>query len=145
MKKSFLFALFAFCLLPSAFCQIKIINSTCQKKIGETGGITMNYFIEFKTKKSTEIRIDSVKGIADELNIEYTSIKNDKGYYIISFSQDLKKPEKCPTCRDVGKKQSNLTKGVIVYYKKIDRKSSSHKTASFKVKNFNELPDATNP
>lgn len=139
MKKMLILILF-FLSAEVGFGQIKIINATCQKKFGETGGVTMNYFIEFKTKNSTDIEIDSVKGIADSLQIEYTSIKNDKGHYIISFSQDLRKPEKCATCRDITKPQSNLTKGVIVYYKKTDKKSSSHKTASFKVKKFKELP-----
>ena len=145
MKNLFFIIIVLLSIVEVSFSQIKIINATNQKTLGSMDGITINYFIEFKTKKSAGIKIDSVKGIADELPIEYTSIKNDNGYYVISFGQDLKKPEKCPTCRDVGRKQSNLTKGVIIFYKKIDRKPSSNKTASFKVKKIKQLPDMTNP
>lgn len=144
MKRILIFIL-AFFSAEFGFGQIKTINITYQKTFGERSDITTSYFIEFKTKNPIDIAIDSVKGIADKLTVDYNFIKNDKGYYVIRFSQEFKKPEKCPTCRDIAKKQSDLTKGVIVYYKKIDRKSSSNKIAMFKVKKFKQLPDATNP
>src|ERR1017187_1407417 len=78
--------LILFCIIESSFSQVKIINATCQKTFGNLGGITMNYFIEFKTKNSTNVKIDSVKGVADKLSVEYSSIKNDNGYYVISFN-----------------------------------------------------------
>ena len=140
MKKLFLISAVLFSLSEAAFSQVKIIKATNQKVLGGMGGINMNYFIEFKTKAAVEVEVDSVKCIADGSRMEYTFIKNDKGYYVISFSQGLKRPVKCATCRDVDPKQPNPTKGVVIYYKK-----NKIKPASFKLKKFTQLPDLNMP
>jgi hypothetical protein len=140
MKKSFLIIVALLSIVEMSFSQVKIINATNQKTFGGMGGITMKYFIEFRSNTSIDIVIDSVKSISDRLRIEYDLTKNDKGYYVINFRQSLKKSAKCATCRDVNAKQSDVSKGVIIYYKKSNKKS-----ASFKVKKFTPLPDVTQP
>ncbi|MFI5163756.1 MAG: hypothetical protein ACHQHP_00750 [Bacteroidia bacterium] len=135
MKRILAIVFFFFCLPAFVFCQFKILAATNQKTFGEMGGITMNYFIELKSKTAMDINVDSIKSIADKSTVKYNFIKNDKGYYVINFSQDLKKPAKCPTCRDVTDQSNDLSKGIIIYYK------CGEKRSSFKVKKIKQLPD----
>ena len=139
MKKSIVVVLFTFCLLPSAFCQIKVLKATAQKMFGGMGGITMSYILEFKNKKNAEVVIDSVKCKADNSKVDFNFSKSDKGIYQITFSQGLKKPAKCPTCPDIAGTSNNFTKGVIMYYKKGEKRSAC------KVKKFKLLPDLMMP
>lgn len=140
MKNIFLIIVALLSAVAATFSQVKIINAANQKVCGSMSGITLNFFIEFKTKTTSGIEIDSVKSISDKSRIEYTFIKNDQGYYVINFSQDFKKNLKCSTCREVDTIPSDLTKGVIIYYKRNNKKS-----ASFKVKKIKQLADINMP
>jgi hypothetical protein len=134
MKNFFLIAV-ALGAAELSFSQIKITNTAMQKMYGGMGGIFMNYYIDFKSKKNVKIEIDSVKSIADASAIKFSFYQTDAGLYKISFSQPLKGPEKCKTCPQVIPKQYNLTKGVKVYYRIGDKKSF------FAVRKFKQLPD----
>ena len=138
MKNIFLFALV---LLHAelSFGQIKIIKATNQKTFAGMGGVFVSYLIEFKSKTSVILEVDSVKSIADKSTLEFDLLKNNQGIYEIHFNQGLKKPEKCRTCPDMAEQQINLTKGVIIYYKRGGKKNS------FKLKKFEELPDIMAP
>ena len=128
MKKIISHVLFAFCLLPPAFCQIRILKATSQKTIAGTGGVFMKYLIEFKEKKNTAIEIDSVKSIADASKMLFHFNENE-----ISFGFSLLAPVKCKPCVENSPSQLNLTKGVKIYYKK------GYKQLMCKVKKFKEL------
>jgi len=138
MKKLFLVVVLL-SLVETSFSQVKIINATNQKIIGGMGGVMMHYRIEFKNKTSLQVKIDSVKSIADSSKLDFNFQKNEKGSYEITFVQALTKPEKCQTCRDVNPKNSNLTQGVIVYYKR------GEKNSVFKAKKFKQLTDVNMP
>ena len=122
---------------PFSFCQVKVLKATHQKMFGGMGGITMHYTIDLKSK--AEVKIDSVKSIADTLKVDFQFNKNEKGIYEIAFLQALKQPEKCKTCIDTTPKNANLTKGVMIYYKKGEKK------LSHKVKKFKQLADLMMP
>ena len=99
----------------------------------------MNYNIEFKNKKSADIKIDSVKSIADTSSVKFYFKEKEKKIHEIHFGQLLSKPEKCRTCPDVNPKISDLTKGVVVYYRRGNKKSF------FRVTKFEQLSDINAP
>ncbi|MFH1004057.1 MAG: hypothetical protein V1781_00945 [Bacteroidota bacterium] len=121
------------------FGQIKIIKATSQRTFAGIGGIFMNYNIEFKNKKSVQVEVDSVKSIADTSAVKFYFKKKEKKFYEIHFGQLLSQPEKCRTCPDINLKIFDLTKGVIIYYRKGEEKSF------FKVTKFRQLPDIKAP
>ncbi|MBI4929193.1 MAG: hypothetical protein HY841_00400 [Bacteroidetes bacterium] len=139
MKKFFLIIIVTLSGIETSFSQIKIINTTCQKTFGGMGGIFKQYVIEFKNKTNAKVEVDSVKSIADTVKINCSFNKTENESYKISFGQSLKSQEKCKTCPDVSPKQSDLTKGVIVYYRRGEKKSS------FKMTKFKQLPDIYAP
>jgi len=139
MKKIFLIIIATLSIIETSFSQIKITNATCQKTFGGMGGIFKQYVIDFKNKKNANVEMDSVKSIADTMKINCSFNKNENGSYKISFRQSLKSPKKCKTCPDVSPKQTNLTKGVVVYYRRGEKKSF------FKVTKFKQLPDIYAP
>ena len=134
VKKIITLSFAALCLLPSAFCQIKIVKATSQKTIAGMGGVYMSYVIEFKEKKNKTVEIDSVKTIADAAVLNFSPNKNG-----LTFRIALAPPAKCKTCVETTPPQSNLTKGVIVYGKRDGKKST------FKVKKFAQLEDVMMP
>ena len=139
MKKSALIILSLLVTAPS-FSQIKNIKATSQKTFGGMGGIFMNYIINFNCKPSEKIEIDSVKSIADSLEIRFGFTKFDPCCKNeISFNCALAPPAKCKTCRDEIPKQPDLIKGVIVYWRSKEKKSF------FKVKKFKRLEDLKLP
>ena len=142
MKKLAAPFLIAFCLLLTAdsFSQIKVSKATQQKTFGGMGGVFMNYVIDFNNKGPDKIEIDSVKTAADSSVIQFGFTRFDPCCkHEISFSYALSPPAKCRTCPDTASKQQNTTKGVIVYYRKGDKK------LSMKVKKFKRLPDLMLP
>lgn len=139
MKKILVFIFIAFCLLPSAFCQVKITKATLQKTVEGMGGVFMNYVIEFKNKTPDQVEADSVKSMADSAKLDFNFRKSEKGYYEITFRQALVKSEKCKTCRDVNPKNSNLIEGVIIYCRRGEKKYV------VKVKKFKQLADLNIP
>jgi hypothetical protein len=141
MKKIVFTFLFFYGALFAVNCsaQVKITKATTQKTGGGIGGIFINYTIEFKNKASVPVEADSVKSFADSSMLDFNFRKNENGFYEITFRQALVKPEKCKTCRDITPKNSNLTKGVIVYCKRGER------SFVFKAKKFRQLADLNMP
>ena len=141
MKKIVFPFLFVYCVLSTVYChsQVKLTKSTCQKSHAGMGGVFMNYVIEFKNKSSDTIIIDSVKTIADTSEIRFASMKMQSGVYQISFGCTLSASAKCKTCVETTPPQPYMTKGVIIYYKRADKKSTC------KVKKFKQLEDKTLP
>ena len=148
MKKEIILAVFGYCILFTvySFSQIKITKATGQVIVGGMGGVTKHYIVEFsvrspsdKNKTTAEVTIDSVKSIADSGKLDFYLDKNEQETYKITFIQALRQPPKCRTCIDTSPKNIDLTKGVIIYYKRGEKKSS------FKVKKFKELPDVMMP
>lgn len=139
MKKLFLFLIVTLSVAEVSFSQIKIVKATKQKTFGGMGGVFMNYTIGFKNKTADSIVVDSVKTIADTAEIRFYFNKTEKAYCELAFGYALSKSEKCKTCPDVIPKQSNLTKGVIAYYR---RGNGKH---FFKVKKFKQLEDLKLP
>lgn len=140
MKKIFLIKIFLFGLTGVSVSQIKITKATQQKTFGGMGGIFMNYHIDFENKKKSAIEIDSVISIADasSINFSFTRIEPCCKIQLV-LNCVLANSPKCKTCPDVTPKQFNLTKGVIVYYRKGNEKHF------FKVKKFKVLPDLRAP
>lgn len=134
MKKIVAFVFFAYCLLPIAYSQIKVLKATNQKTIAGMGGVFMKYIIEFKDKKNATLQIDSVKSIADGSKMTHYVTKNE-----ISFGFALLPPPKCKTCVETTPPQPNLTQGVIIYYKR------GAKRSKYKVKKFTELEVVMQP
>ena len=139
MKKIVVFVWITFCLLTSAYSQLKIISSTKQKTYGGMGGIFMNYTIEFKGKTSAIVEIDSIKSLADFSEIKFSFTRYVPCCNKIVFGYALAASERCRTCPDVTPKPLNLTKGVIVYYRRGEKKSS------FKMTKFKQLEDIKAP
>ena len=138
MKKIVALLFFALCLLPSAFCQIKINKATSQKIIAGMGGVSMKYVIEYAEKKTGSTQIDSVKSIADNSTMSFYTNKKEANIELI-FNIALQPPPKCRTCVETTPPQPNLTKGVIIYYKSADKKLKR------KVKKFAPLEDVMMP
>ena len=139
MKKIILLAVIL-SVVEASFSQIKITKATQQKTWAGMGGIFMNYLIEFNGTKNIKIEIDSIKTIADTSEVKFGFTKFEpccKNQ--ISFGYALSSPAKCKTCPDVTPKQQNLTKGVIIYYRKGEKKGT------MKVKKFKLLPDLRTP
>ncbi|MBI3501803.1 MAG: hypothetical protein HY063_08410 [Bacteroidetes bacterium] len=99
----------------------------------------MNYIIEFKSKNTDTIIIDSVKTIADASEIRFASMKMKNGNYQITFGYALSPPAKCKTCPDAIPKPKNMTKGINIYGRKGEKKNS------FRIKKFKQLPDLKTP
>ncbi|MEK6615362.1 MAG: hypothetical protein AABZ32_04510 [Bacteroidota bacterium] len=127
------------CIAGTTFSQVKIVKASKQKTFGGIGGIFMNYTVGFKNKSADSIVIDSVRTIADTSLISVYYNKTEKAYYEFAFSYALSAPAKCRTCPNVIPKQSNLTKGIIVYYLRGEKK------LFFRVKKFRQLPDIMLP
>lgn len=138
MKKIVALLFFALCLLPSAFCQIKISKATSQKIIAGMGGVSMKYIIEYAEKKAGSAQIDSVKSIADNSSMTFYTNKKESGVELI-FNIALRPTPKCRTCVETTPPQPNLTKGIIIYYKSADKKLKR------KVKKFTQLEDLMMP
>ena len=140
MKKLFLILFITLSAAEASFSQVKRTKATQQKIFAGIGGVFMNYLIEFKNPTGVMIEVDSIKSIADSSEVKFSftrfapCCKNQ-----IAFVYALSKPEKCKTCPDVTPKQSNLTKGVIIYYSKGEKKFV------LKVKKFKLLPDLRTP
>jgi hypothetical protein len=98
------------------------------------GGVYMSYNIDFIDKKNAVIKIDSVKSIADASTMTFFVDKNT-----ITFRFALAPGAKCPTCIETTPTQPNMTKGVIIYYKRGDKK------AKYRVKKFVELEEVVQP
>lgn len=139
MKKVIFLALLVSGISCIAFSQAKITLATQQKTFGGMGGVSMNYTVGFKSKGADSIMIDSVVTIADKTPISIYYNKAQRAYCELAFSQALAPPAKCATCPEVTPKQSNMTKGIIVYYRK------GAKKMSFKVKKFKQLPELKLP
>lgn len=140
MKK--IIFLLAYCILFTVCCnaQVKVIKATQQKTFAGMGGVFMNFIIDFKSKASEKIEIDSVKTIVDSSSIKFGFTKFDPCCKNeISFGYALSQSPRCKTCPEVPLDQFNISKGVIVYYKKDEKKYS------FKVKKFKVLPDLKLP
>ena len=120
----------------SAFAQ-KISRATKQVIHIETGEAYENYIVRLG-KKASGIKVDSIKTIATASEIKFGFRKNEKGNYLFSFTQILVMPKKCKTCPEVLPIYRDLTKGIIVYYRK------GNKNASFKIKKFKQLREANN-
>jgi hypothetical protein len=134
MKKIFAFAFFSFCVLPLAYSQIKATKATSQKTVAGMGGVFMKYVIVFKSKKNAVVEIDSVRSVADSSKMTHYVNKNE-----ISFGFALLPPAKCKTCVETTPPQPNMTQGVIIYYRKGDKKLTC------KVKKFKELEVVMQP
>ena len=103
------------------------------------GGIFLSYAIEFKSKTKIIIEVDSIKAISDSSEVKFYFTKNAKGFYELDYTQSLSKPEKCKTCPDIPLKMADLSKGIIIYY----RKGTEHK--KFRATKFKQLPDINAP
>jgi hypothetical protein len=130
---------FVYCLLSTAYCQLKVTKSTNQKIEGKDGGVFMEYLIEFKDKRNKYIEVDSVKSIADGSKLASHATDIDQGYFLISFSFALQPPPKCKTCVETTPAQPNMTKGVTIYYRRKGKKLKC------KVKEFVRLEDVVQP
>ena len=120
--------------------QVKITKATQQKTFGGMGGVFMNYNIDFESKKKSLIEIDSVISIADSTSINFSFTRIDPCCKIqLVLSCMLANSHKCKTCPDATPKQSDLTKGAIVYYK------GGKEKHFFKVTKFKQLPDLRTP
>lgn len=139
MKKTFFFVLVAYCLPPTAYSQVKVVKATSQKVIAGMGGIFMNYKVGLQNKGVDSLVIDSVKTIASRTSVRFYFNQTEPTYIQLSFGYSLTETPKCRTCPDVGLQQINLTKGVIIYYKRGDKKSKC------KVKKFEQLKDQVLP
>lgn len=139
MKKIAALVFFANCLLPVAYCQLKVTKALSQKIIAGMGGVFMAYTIEYKDKKNAVVVIDSVKSIADASLMTFYTNKSEAGNNGITFRFPLLPPAKCKTCVETTPPQPNLTKGVIIYYKRGEKRSKC------KVKKFRELEDQVEP
>ena len=139
MKKLFLLAVVTLSIVEASFSQVKITKATKQKTFGGMGGVFMNYTIGFKNKSADSIVIDSIKTIADKSLISVSFNKTEKAHCEFVFSYALAAPAKCKTCPDVTPKQSNMTKGIIVFYRRGEKKSS------FKATKFKQLEDLKLP
>ncbi len=117
-----------------SFAQMQIITAASQKTIAGINGVAMKYTIVFQDKKNAAIEVDSVKSIADKSPMTFYVNKNE-----ITFGFSLLPPEKCKTCVDTTPVQPNLTKGVVIYYKRGEKKSRC------KVKKFMQLEDKLGP
>lgn len=114
----------------------KITKATQQKTFAGMGGVFMNYLVEFKSPKGIMTEIDSVISVADASSIKFGFTRFDpccKNQ--ISFGYALSQSPKCKTCPDVAAKQQNITKGVMIYGRKGEKKFV------LKVKKFKQLPD----
>ena len=132
MKKLSLLLVIALSMAASAFAQIKILEATSQRTAAGRGGIFMNYSIKFKTIKKSEAEIDSVKSAADGFKLHHYFQKNNNGLHEFGFSQALHPAENCATCPDIVLRPSNLTKGIVVYYKTGGNKSHVKRIKKFK-------------
>ena len=99
----------------------------------------MNYEIGLKNKGVDSLVIDSIRTIADGSDLRFYFNKTQKTYCEVAFGYALSKPEKCKVCPDVVPNQSNLTKGVIIYY------GNGLKKSKCKVKKFKRLEDKILP
>jgi len=138
MKKLFLLAVVTLSVVEASFSQ-KVTKATNQKTFGGMGGVFMNYVVGFKNKTTDSLVIDSVKTIADKSLLSVSFNKTKKAYCEFVFSYALVAPAKCKTCPDATPKQSNMAKGIIIYYRKGNKKSS------FKVTKFAQMPDLRLP
>jgi len=134
MKKIIPIAIAVLGATGTSFSQIQIIKATKQRIVPGTGAVVINYAIEFRDKKNAVVEIDSVKAIADASVIPFYAGKN-----AVSFTEVLVPPAKCATCIETTPKPQNLTRGIIIYYRKNGKK------AKRKVKEFSELPDIVQP
>ena len=82
-----------------------------------------------------QAEVDSVKSVADLSKLDFNFTKNENGSSEITFVVALAKPEKCRTCRDTDPNIPDLAKGIIVYYK------IGEKRSSFKATRFRQLAD----
>lgn len=121
-------------MVNASFSQMQIVKSASQKTIAGANGVLMKYTIEFKDKKNAAIAIDSVKSIADKSSMTFYVNKNE-----IIFGFSLLSAEKCKTCVETTPPPPNLTKGIVIYYKR------GIKKAKCKVKKFVQLEDIKMP
>jgi hypothetical protein len=120
--------------VEASYGQLKVTKATNQKIIAGMGGIYMTYTIDFTDKKNETVKIDSVKSIADASLMTFFTDKNR-----ITFRFALQPPPKCKTCVETTPPPPNMTKGVIIYYKRGEKKSK------YKVKKFVELEEVVQP
>lgn len=139
MKKALALAVFACCLLPIAYSQVKVTKATSQKTIAGMGGVFMNYEVGLKNKSADSLMIDSVKTIASGNSVNFYFNKTEKNYLELAFGYSLTEAPKCRTCPDVGLQQVNFTRGVLIYYKR------GGKHSVCKVKKFKQLEDKLLP
>ncbi len=119
--------------------QVKITKATNQKVTGGRGGTFMSYEVGLTHTGKDSLVIDSIRTRADFKDLRFYVNQNEKAYTSISFGYALVKPEKCKVCPDVIPNQSNLTKGVIIYY------HAGSKASKVKVKKFKQLEDKITP
>jgi hypothetical protein len=127
MKKSALIFLLA---IPMNLLGQKIKSATQRKTFAGRDGVFMNYVVELKIPASRTIEIDSVKTIADTVQVQFSFIKDARK---ISFGFPLAQPEKCHTCPNIVPQLVNTTKGVIIYGR------NGEKQFSIRVKKFKVL------
>ena len=139
MKKLIAGVLFVYCLLPPVYSQIKITKATSQKTIAGMGGVFITYEVGLKNKTTDSLVIDSVKTMADTSEIQYYLNKVTKPYIELGIRIALTDPPKCRTCPDTKSHQANLTKGIMIYYRK------GNKKLTCKVKKFKELEEKLTP
>lgn len=125
--------------VEASFSQVKVIKATSQKVIAGMGGVFMNYEVGLQNKNADSLVIDSVKTIAGKASVNFYFNKTEPAYTEIAFGYSLVEAPKCRTCPDSGVQQVNFTKGVLIYYKRGGKKSTS------KVKKFKRLEDKLLP
>lgn len=138
--KKFILIIFSLLLAGISFSQVKILKATQQKTFAGMGGVFMNYQVEFNRPKNSTIEVDSVFSIADSSPIKFGYTKFEpccKNQ--ITFGYVLSKPEKCKTCPDIISSSPNLTKGIILYCRK------GEKRFVLKIKKFKQLADVRTP
>ncbi|TAL63351.1 MAG: hypothetical protein EPN85_00210 [Bacteroidetes bacterium] len=141
MKKLIIPVVLVYCLLCTAysFGQVKVAKATNQKTIAGMGGVFMNYEVGLTNRFADSLVVDSIRTIAGKSDMRFYYNKTEKNYCELAFGYALAKPEKCKVCSDAVPNQSNLTKGVIIYY------HLGKKNGKSKVKKFKQLEDKIAP
>lgn len=139
MKKITVLIFLVYGLAQAGHTQVKITKATSQKVTAGMGGTFMNYQVGLRHKKADSLVVDSIRTIADKKDLRFYYNKTERAYAEIAFGYALEKPAKCKVCPDVVPNQSNLTKGVIVYYR------IGAKNLKKKVKKFKQLEDKITP
>jgi hypothetical protein len=149
-------ALFFFGLINyTAAQELQFVSPTLKKNFqGAAPVVQVNYDLLFNKKKNQELKIDSVKSVADEKLLPFSLTKktassknesstiprNEKGSFRLSFTIiSILSEERSPYSEDNKPVQYDMTKGICVYY----TLKGKNKTAV--VTGFKELPSVILP